>query len=241
MSLVYNKFLMFGDSITEFAFKTGINEESNKFILGSTLTNIYTRKLEIIQRGFSGYNSRWALKILPSILESESNIILGYIFFGSNDAVLEGIQKVSLSEFKQNIIEMINIFRVKNIKPIIVGPGLHDQDKWASTGREDDITCIIRSNENNKLYSDTLLEISQITNTPFVNLFDAFTREGGEDWRDLLCDGLHYSSKGYKVFFNELMETINKHYPECSPENIPYKLPNWRLLDAEGSMLELWV
>lgn len=53
MAMVYKKFLMFGDSITEFAFNSRPSSgesPGDEFTLGAALTNVYTRKLAISQR-----------------------------------------------------------------------------------------------------------------------------------------------------------------------------------------------
>ncbi|KAM3162111.1 Isoamyl acetate-hydrolyzing esterase [Lachancea thermotolerans] len=238
MSLKYQKFLLFGDSITEFAFNTRMSEDKgDQFSLGAALVNVYTRKLDVVQRGFSGYNTRWALKLLPRILESEpiDDIVLSTVFFGSNDAVHDGSQKVELPEFIQNNIDLVRLLKSKGIKPILIGPALHDADKWKSLRPEEVAKGVVRSNENNKRYSDALQEVARTENVAFVNLIETFSNQGGSDWRSLLNDGLHFSGKGYEVFYNELLKTIRVAYPEWAPENVTYKYPNWRDVEPDGS------
>ncbi|CEP62229.1 isoamyl acetate-hydrolyzing esterase LALA0_S05e00760g [Lachancea lanzarotensis] len=241
MSLKYPKFLLFGDSITEFAFNTEPDEKiGHQFALGAALCRDYTRKLDIIQRGFSGYNSRWALQILPKILESESSseIVMCTIFFGSNDAASAGRQRVEVTEFIENITSLVHMVKVKNIKPILIGPGLHDSERWAELKPDQISQGTFRSNDCNKRYSDALQQIALREKIPFVNLYDAFQEQGGDQWRELLLDGVHYTGKGYKVFYNELLKTIRSAYPEFAPENVIYKLPNWRDVEEDGSNLK---
>ena len=54
-----DQFILFGDSITQQAF----SEHGAPF--GAALTDAYIRKLDIVNRGFSGYNSSHAFDILP--------------------------------------------------------------------------------------------------------------------------------------------------------------------------------
>lgn len=68
----YGKFVLFGDSITQFS--------CTQYGFHPALQNVYIRKLDVINRGFSGYNSEHARQILPKILESETNIKLMTIF-----------------------------------------------------------------------------------------------------------------------------------------------------------------
>lgn len=240
MSLKYEKFLLFGDSITQFAFNTKMDDNKpDQFSLGAALVNAYTRRLDIVQRGFSGYNTRWALKLLPRILENESpGIVMSTLYFGSNDACHGGHQKVELPEFKDNVKRLLDLFRSKGIKPILVGPALFDKDNWNPKKADEVAQGYVRSNENNKLYSDALQEIADKEQIPFVNLYDAFSREGGSEWRDLLCDGLHYTGKGYEIFYNELMKAIRTHYPELAPESLPFKYPEWRQISESGDEIE---
>ena len=52
------------------------------------------RKCDVVNRGLSGYNSRWAKIILPRLINSQnsadSNIAAVTVFFGANDCALEG-------------------------------------------------------------------------------------------------------------------------------------------------------
>ncbi|MFS7910789.1 putative SGNH hydrolase superfamily [Helianthus anomalus] len=53
------QFILFGDSITELSFKSGG--------WGASLTDTYSRKADILVRGYDGYTSRWALFLLHHI------------------------------------------------------------------------------------------------------------------------------------------------------------------------------
>lgn len=234
----FKKFLLFGDSITEFAFNSRANGDSlDQFALGAALCNAYTRKLDILQRGFSGYNSRWGLKILPEVLKNEENIVLSTIFFGSNDACLGGHQRVPLEEYVSNTRKMISLLKSKDIKPILVGPALVDQQKFEAPRQDEVAKGYIRTNESFQNYSKALQKLSKEENLPFVDLNTTFRQEAGENWRVLLVDGLHFSGKGYEIFFQQLMKTIEEFYPELAPENIPTKLPAWREVAEDGSNL----
>lgn len=51
------------------------------------------RKCDVVNRGFSGYNTRWAKLILPRLIgksaAAESTVAVT-IFFGANDSALKG-------------------------------------------------------------------------------------------------------------------------------------------------------
>lgn len=233
----YKKFLLFGDSITEYAF------DPEHFTVGSALTNAYTRKLDIIQRGYAGYNSRWAIRILEKIIEQHGNdIVIGTIFFGSNDSVEKGPQRVPLPEFVNNIKKMIGMMKQANIKPIVVGPGLIDRDVWDVLKSEEIEKGWIRTNQFFKEYVDALIDLTKDENVPFVNLQQSFleiSEANNEKWQKYLIDGLHFSGDGYRIFFERLMEMIELYYPEYSPDNMNTILPNWRDIKADGSNISL--
>lgn len=54
-----------------------------------------SRKCDVVNRGLSGYNSRWAKILLPRLIDgcqssADNNISAVTVFFGSNDCALEG-------------------------------------------------------------------------------------------------------------------------------------------------------
>ena len=82
---------------------------------GGGIANTYQRRADILNRGMSGYNTRWYLRYAQDngIWEEEDNdnVVLITIFFGANDASLEKENPhahVPLDEYKQNIQTMIS-------------------------------------------------------------------------------------------------------------------------------------
>ncbi|KDD72970.1 hypothetical protein H632_c2680p1 [Helicosporidium sp. ATCC 50920] len=72
--------LLFGDSITQYGF------EPQGW--GMHIASQYERRIDLINRGFGGYNTRWALELLPWVMEGVVKPQLATIFFGANDAAL---------------------------------------------------------------------------------------------------------------------------------------------------------
>ncbi|XP_060042996.1 isoamyl acetate-hydrolyzing esterase 1 homolog isoform X2 [Erinaceus europaeus] len=84
-TLVWPRVLLFGDSITQFSFQQGG--------WGASLADKLVRKCDVLNRGFSGYNTRWAKIILPRLIRkgnSLDNLVAVTIFFGANDSALKG-------------------------------------------------------------------------------------------------------------------------------------------------------
>ncbi|SMN18121.1 similar to Saccharomyces cerevisiae YOR126C IAH1 Isoamyl acetate-hydrolyzing esterase [Maudiozyma saulgeensis] len=227
----YQKFLLFGDSITEFAYTT------QPFSLGGALSAAYTRKLDILHRGYSGYTSRWGIKILEDILEEheDNDIAIATIYFGANDSCLGGPQVVPLNEYIENMKLLIYMLRKHNIKPIFIGLALFNRELWETIKVEEIKLGHIRTVDNLQVYNNSLKQLAKTENVPFVDLHKAFTEIGGESWKDLLLDGLHFSSKGYEIWYNELLAAIKENYPEYYPDNMKTMYPLWRDVKADGS------
>ncbi|CAR29146.1 hypothetical protein ZYGR_0Z00670 [Zygosaccharomyces rouxii] len=237
----YKKFLMFGDSITEFSFNTRPQPEENlgdQFALGAALTNDYSRKLTVLQRGFAGYNSKWGLKILPKILEYEQNIVIGFIFFGSNDSCAGGPQRVPEDEYESNLHKSVQMFKARSIKPILVGPAFYDSSKWEPSRQDEVRQGYARSNEGFIRYGKITASVASKENVPFLDLRAAMEREAGKNWTDFLVDGLHFNGKGYEVFYKELLQAISDHYPEYHPYNMAITPPYWKYVSEDESKLD---
>lgn len=81
----------------------GIGKPSN------ILCVIFCRKCDVINRGFSGYNTRWNKFILPRLVTSDmaADIVAITIFLGANDSNNDSSkQAVPILEYKQNLIDM---------------------------------------------------------------------------------------------------------------------------------------
>lgn len=80
------QFVLFGDSITQRSFGPGG--------WAAALADTYTRRVDIVNRGYSGYNSRWALTLLDHVFPptaagaAAADVRLATVFFGANDAAL---------------------------------------------------------------------------------------------------------------------------------------------------------
>jgi hypothetical protein len=57
------KFILLGDSLTQHAFTRGG--------WGQLMGDLYVRRADVLNRGYSGYNTRWALQLLPYIFTED--------------------------------------------------------------------------------------------------------------------------------------------------------------------------
>lgn len=99
-------FVLLGSSTTQFSFQKGG--------WGQLLINHYHVKADILNRGFSGYNTRMILPLVDSIFAKMNNVRLVTIWLGSNDSSIS-FQRVPVEEFKQNLLKIID--KIKNLHP----------------------------------------------------------------------------------------------------------------------------
>ncbi|KPI35038.1 GDSL esterase/lipase [Cyphellophora attinorum] len=105
------QFLLFGDSITQSSHQTLI----------PLLSTLYSRRLDIVNRGLSGYTSVAAAPLLPHIFPAHSTTKtpLMTVFFGANDACLPGNQQhVPVEQYASTIRKIIQY-------PLIAKGGTH--------------------------------------------------------------------------------------------------------------------
>jgi lysophospholipase L1-like esterase len=78
------QWVLFGDSITQRGYSVGG--------WANLLADTYQRRVDVINRGYSGYNSRWAVNVLDHVFPLQPpeahGIQLATVFLGANDAAL---------------------------------------------------------------------------------------------------------------------------------------------------------
>lgn len=100
--------VLFGDSLTQFSFGEGG--------WGASVANAYQRRADVLNRGLSGYNTRWALEVMegafPAVAPSPALVT---IFFGANDSALpdrgSARQHVPVEEYAANLAAMVSFLR----------------------------------------------------------------------------------------------------------------------------------
>lgn len=250
MTLNYDKFILLGDSITEFSVYS-----TDNFSFSQAIQNLYSRRLDVLVRGFGGYNSTHLVYILPEILKAElnadkNNIKLMTIFIGTNDASqvddsMGRMQSVDIQKFQKNIESLCEMALSSNIKPILIGPALHGKklvlDFLKAEGRSSNVPW--SSNSRNLEYSQVVELAAKKYNVPFVNLWEAFRLWGKwskeevladeVDLEALMHDGIHFTGASYKILLQELEAKVEEWYPELVGSNLELKLNRWNLLKEE--------
>lgn len=235
-----DKILLFGDSITQYS-----SDQELTFALAPALQHLYQRKLDILVRGYSGYNTDQAVQFFDHILEHERGIKLVVIFFGSNDSATNE-QHVPLDRYKTNVEKLAQQAVDRGLKVIITGPAPHDELARREMFK-DEPGVNPRSSKLQRDYSDAACEVALKMGLPSINLWYAFAKDAGwepgyplpstveGEGKDnetsvtkYLKDGLHFAGPGYKVWYDELVNVIAERHPELKEENLKTVMPLWR-------------
>ncbi|KAI3864317.1 hypothetical protein MKX03_004525 [Papaver bracteatum] len=227
--------VLFGDSITEQSFKP------NGW--GSALANTYTRKVDVVVRGYGGYNSRWALFLLQTLLVGYTNPPVAVtIFFGANDAALLGRtserQHVPVEEYKENLRKIVYHFKELSTAMLVViitpppideeGRNEYARSLYGDKARE----LSERTNEVTGVYAKQCIELAKELGVYSINLWSKMQETEG--WqKKFLSDGLHLTAEGNAIVHEEVVRVFSEggldatqlasdypHHSEIDPKNL---------------------
>jgi len=227
------KAILFGDSITQ--------EASDPARDGwvSSLSAYWIRRVDIFNRGFGGYNSRWGMKIYQSVvLDHRPDII--FLFFRANDSVCEEVpQHVPLLEYKDNLSSMVEQAQstlpystiIILSPPPVYEPLLEERNKEKKKKILSDRVC-----SRTREYVKACVEVGAKFN---VDVIDNFTSMEGDSKNrsDYLRDGLHLNSKGNAKVYENVINLIEKKYKQLDPENMQMYQPHWSEIVANPDIL----
>lgn len=242
------KLVLFGDSITQHA-----NDQVG-FALAPALQSHYARKLDIVTRGFSGYNTNHAVVTLREVLKAdnaESGVVkLIVIFMGTNDAAFN-FQGVPIDNYKANLQTLVEIAKSYDIKVILVGPALHGRAECLAASESQGLDPNFSDTVATRKYADAAAGVAAANEVPFLDLWYTFQKYGGWSTEDLIAnkiplgellyDGIHFSPKAYEIYYNELLNIIERNFPELQADKLPFYFPLYDAVDfnnMEGSILE---
>ena len=235
--------VLFGDSITQQGFGwTGASAG-----WASLLSRDYSRRADVLNRGFSGYNTRMALDLLPGIFPTaapgvaQGEVLFVTVFFGANDAALPGErQHVPPDEYGKNLRRIVEHVRSgpgrtargagdggpadgggsANVPVILFTPPPVDADAWyAERGEPADKERVNdRANDNAERYGRVVKEVGRDMSCPVLDVFDLLGGYGPvEEFGRHLRDGLHLSESGNVLAYEGLMKLIRKELPHLLP------------------------
>ncbi|KPP65836.1 isoamyl acetate-hydrolyzing esterase 1-like [Scleropages formosus] len=209
---------------------------------GSEIANKLARRCDVMNRGFSGYNSRWAKMILPCILDPKCNadghIAAVTIFFGANDSSLEDVnpqQHVPLQEYMENLKDMVKHLVSVGVPVdrviLVTAPPLYEP-AWEKE-------CRLKGSLLNRLNAVTgeyAQACVQVAGQCGIDVLDLWTlmQKDGTDFSSYLSDGLHLSDTGNELVAQHLWTFLEKR-----TAHLPMILPYWGNVDARDPQSSL--
>ncbi|GMH37537.1 hypothetical protein BSKO_05410 [Bryopsis sp. KO-2023] len=219
------KFVLFGDSLTQTSFSPGG--------WGNLLADHYARQVDVVSRGLSGYNTRWAKHILPVVFaETQAPPPdLVTVFFGANDAALadgpDARQHVPLDEYKSNLEAIVrHVEKMKSKHAVLITPPPVDGAAWANhhgSTQGGNPEGPDRCSEETEKYASACISVGEKMGYPVLDLFSLLG--GKADWEKHLCDGLHFNQKGHQFVFEMLLALLREKFEDLRSENMPLDFP----------------
>lgn len=229
MASKFARILLFGDSLTQYSFSAKDGG------WGASITDHFQRRADVVNRGFSGYNTEWAKLILPQLLLSKDQADVVVIFFGANDSSLPGPnpkQHIPLSSFRSNIVEMciyLNSIGIGSSSLILVTPPALCESKWALTCRERGSDTTDRSSANTQRYAQAVLDVGQERDIVTLDLYGELSKKSNLD--EYLSDGLHLDQKANEVLADLAIPALEAKLQRQFPDPV---FPLWRDVDHKN-------
>ena len=208
------KILLLGDSITQLSSSVALSG------WGAHLADVYQRRADVYNRGFSGYNTDWFLTYAQSpqgqddIWDIHNNapdsVKLVTIFFGANDAsdaILNPRHHVPLDRFQRNLAEIVTLCRQKlspNVRIIFISPPpVHHESRLLYQiqryGAEKATGELERTLELSGLYADAVCSVAKEFQLPCLNLW----KEMQVSCSNSVADALNSNSEPWNQYLSD--------------------------------------
>lgn len=232
------KIYLFGDSITEGSFGDGG--------WGASLANHFARTADVVLRGYSGYNTRWALKVFDKVFPPEKEAAHGgdpaaiTVFFGANDACLpdrcSAFQHVPIDEYKLNLHSIVSSLQKRWPSThilLITPPPIDEAARLLHPYTENMLGLPERTNEAAGSYAEACIAVAGECGIPVVNLWAKMQQF--PDWhKAYLSDGLHLTQAGNQIVFQEVIARLREE--GLSQESLPVDLPLFFEIDPSDPL-----
>ncbi|XP_040375531.1 GDSL esterase/lipase At5g45920 isoform X2 [Rosa chinensis] len=216
---------LFGDSITEESFGDGG--------WGASLAHQFSRTVDVVLRGYSGYNTRWAQKVLERVFPGSQDgggeaPLAVTVFFGANDACLpdrcSGFQHVPVDEYKQNLRSIVSFLKQWPTTHIILitPPPIDEDGRLQFPYIENPLNQPERTNEAAGAFAEACVAVARESGLPVIDLWTKMQQF--PDWQKAhLRDGLHLTLRGNRLVFEEVVAKLRDE--GLSLESLPVDLP----------------
>uniref|UniRef100_A0AAV1URV9 SGNH hydrolase-type esterase domain-containing protein n=1 Tax=Peronospora matthiolae TaxID=2874970 RepID=A0AAV1URV9_9STRA len=221
-------FYFIGDSLTEY----GSDPAKRGFV--TTVQHHHVRAVDCVNRGLSGYNSKWVLEhampVYVDELQGQYSASLVTVFLGANDAALEhgpdAAQFVPLEDYRANLHEIVH-----RVRPLLAPHGqvlLITPPCVIDSMRQGD-----RSDASAAKYAEACVQVAAAKNVHVLDLHTYFnSMYPAESARKaFFVDGLHLSAQGNEEVGKLLGVAINGMFGKDELARFAkWQLPDWKEL-----------
>ena len=178
----YDQIILFGDSITQ-----GSENQEEGFGFAPALRDDYIRRVDVVNRGFSGYTSQLGLKVLPQFMPdpSQANVRMMTVFFGANDATVPGnAQHVPLADYIACLEAIVQhpVVAAQGAKVVLITPSPVDEHQLEPNDLAAGYNGLQRTAENTKRYAVACRDLGKHLDVPVVDLWTVFAEAAG--WKE---------------------------------------------------------
>ena len=219
--------VLFGDSLTQ---QGWYSEHSRNEGWAARLANAYSRKADVLNRGLSGYNTRWALQALGPMFPADAAAPqpdLVTVFFGANDAALPdracARQHVPVEEYRANLKAIVGHLRALPGRPavlLITPPPVYEEGRMAANEAGGGGRHLERTNAAAGEHAAACLAAAEELGVGAVDLYHGMQ----DGMREYFRDGLHFSRDGNERAFELIMEAVSA-LPGMDPASLPWDVP----------------
>jgi isoamyl acetate esterase len=174
--------------------------------------------------------------MMPDIFDefTPDSVFSVIVFLGSNDAckLENNIQHVPLENYKNNLISMIKYLTEWGLEKrqiIMITPPIMDDEAWKSYSLE---TYNCEPSHFNHLITPYAVECRELAKKSGVSCLDLNSLmneiNDADELKGFLNDGLHLSSKGGRLLFENLYKILKDRIDI----ELKYNFPYWKDLDA---------
>ncbi|XP_021906325.1 GDSL esterase/lipase At2g38180-like isoform X2 [Carica papaya] len=191
-------FVLFGSSIVQFGFSSQG--------WAAILSDLYSRKADIVLRGYAGWNSRLAVQVLDQVFPKDASRqpSLVIVYFGGNDSIHplpSGLgPHVPLPEYVDNMrkiaMHLKSLSKETHVIFLSAPPINEKQIKESLSGK---LGGTVRTNESCRIYSEACLELCQEINVKGVDVWSAIQQR--DDWLESCFNYWQYFLQRWNPFY----------------------------------------
>ncbi|CAD7938859.1 unnamed protein product [Amoebophrya sp. A25] len=215
------KILLLGDSLTQQGSANPSLEDGKGFGWAALLQNLYIRRADVLNRGLSGWTSRWARRYVSRILNcdlrADEQFLFATVWLGANDAWLKEADKsgrysVTADEYEENMTDIVSQVLARTPVLFILAPSpiAENARKAFAQAMYGEQVCD-RINAHTSLYRDAVKRVAEKAQKQpgkkvvFMDLFELFY----EQREQLLPDGLHFGNEAHRMLYDALEKMLH--------------------------------